>query len=30
MEKRNNTPTMILAQVANVANKIEHEHSPIK
>jgi hypothetical protein len=30
MEKRNNARTMILAQVANVANKIEHEHSSIK
>jgi hypothetical protein len=29
MEKRNNAPTTILAQVANVANKIEHKHSSI-
>jgi hypothetical protein len=30
METKNNTPTMLLAQVANVANKNEREHNPIK
>jgi hypothetical protein len=30
METRNNTPTMLLAQIADVTNKNEHEHSPIK
>jgi hypothetical protein len=29
METRNNTPTMLLSQVANLATKIEHEQSLI-
>jgi hypothetical protein len=30
METRNNTPTMLLYQVADVASKIEHEHNIIR